>query len=172
MEVSVVKHVVRPGQLVAGLITHNNFVAVYLVLKKYELAAHTRLQEGLRDVADSPRAVLPASSVHMIPKAHANSAGERLRSKELVEGLGVLCLAAHGAWFGALPHFARYIALSSLLFVPSLCWGWDFAFANSWGRRQLACQSLAVYDKGSVYYTLWYTPSNRPAARLRARQNV
>ena len=24
---------------------------------------------------------------------------------------------------------------------------------NFWGRRQLACQSLAVYDKGSVYYT-------------------
>ena len=25
--------------------------------------------------------------------------------------------------------------------------------AKLWGRRQLACQSLAVYDKGSVYYT-------------------
>lgn len=118
MEVSVVKHVVRPSQLVAGLVTHNNLVAVYLVLEKYELAAHASLQEGLRDAADSPRAVLPLASIHVVTKAHANSAGEWLRSKELVEGLSILCLAAHGARCSASPTLLPcYIGPCSLLFV-------------------------------------------------------
>lgn len=93
-EVTIVLHVVGARELFARVIHDDDFVAVTLVAKEFELATHPCIHQVVRQVTDAGRAELPPSSVHMVAKGDGDTMRLLLGLEERVQRIRTFNVAA------------------------------------------------------------------------------
>ena len=87
-------HVVGARELFALVIHDDDFVAVTLVAKEFELATHPCIHQTVRQVLDAGRAELPLSSVHMVAKGDGDTMRLLLGLEERVQRIRTFNFAA------------------------------------------------------------------------------